>query len=561
MKRIDPPDLYYVSAIFAFTVFFAGPSMVYLHNVRQLKFTFWELIPYLSISSAVIFALAVLLFRSIASSSHYTRLLALVFASSIAFWVQGNIFVWNYGEFGGDPIDWKSKTFQGVMEAILWLAFLGLALAKAQSFRRFIRTVSITLIVFQLAYIVIVHNSIHYTCPQTHKNLKSLEFDFSKDKNVILLVVDSFQSDVFQKIVNKSERFAGMLDGFTYFRNAGPVGKNTTAAMPVIMTARYYDGSVTYEDYIEEAFLSNSLPQVLKANGFSVYLYRSWTVTSCDERVASNFAKKEYMLPELSELATIFDITIFRYSPHFIKMLITDSDLNEPYLIRGFLGAFNEGKVGGKHFYNNRDAKWMDKFARNANVNASGKVFKFLYLRGLHRPYGLDENRNRANLPFSRDSLTRTAVAEVKNIEIFLDTLKRLGIYDKSMIIICGDHGASASPGHANKVVADGKTAAYLVPMLLVKPFNSRGEFLTSDAPVSLADIPQTVFHELSLNIQGPGMDMFDLSENKARIRPWILITEYIDMGDGSRKAKLDVWHIIGHSWDRRAWFYSHKLP
>lgn len=49
------------------------------------------------------------------------------------------------------------------------------------------------------------------------------QFNFSNTQNVIVLVVDTFQSSVFQEITDADQELKVALDGFVYFRRASGI--------------------------------------------------------------------------------------------------------------------------------------------------------------------------------------------------------------------------------------------------------------------------------------------------------------------------------------------------
>jgi hypothetical protein len=58
-------------------------------------------------------------------------------------------------------------------------------------------------------------------------------------------------------------------------------------------------------------------------------------------------------------------------------------------------------------------------------------------------------------------------------------------------------------------------------PLLLIKKCNSHGIMEISDVPVSLSDIPATVFSELGFEGEFSGEDIFSLTESTNRTRTY----------------------------------------
>ena len=79
-------------------------------------------------------------------------------------------------------------------------------------------------------------------------------FEFSKEQNVIILVLDAFRSDIFQEIIDEDDEYREMFDGFTYYRNAAGGYPHTDASIPLILTGEYYDNSIPRSEFVRTAF-------------------------------------------------------------------------------------------------------------------------------------------------------------------------------------------------------------------------------------------------------------------------------------------------------------------
>jgi hypothetical protein len=121
------------------------------------------------------------------------------------------------------------------------------------------------------------------------------------------------------------------------------------------------------------------------------------------------------------------------------------------------------------------------------------------------------------------DSYVRQAACALQLVDDFLDTLRRLGRYDDSAILIHADHGwpegepiepLSDSAAEARIPMVDvteqlPRSAKHLdtftAALLLVKPPASRSApMVTSRASTQLLDIPSTVFDMLDLDLTVP---------------------------------------------------------
>src|SRR5690606_620177 len=57
----------------------------------------------------------------------FPRAVATAVACAIAVWLQGHVLVWKYGPFDGRAIEWDKFSFQGYIDAILWISVIALA--------------------------------------------------------------------------------------------------------------------------------------------------------------------------------------------------------------------------------------------------------------------------------------------------------------------------------------------------------------------------------------------------------------------------------------------------
>src|SRR6185436_19727519 len=69
----------------------------------------------------------------------------------------------------------------------------------------------------------------------------SARFAFSPTRNVVILVLDTFQTDLFQELLDDDAGLAAKFEGFTYFRNAVGGFPSTAASVPLILTGQYYE--------------------------------------------------------------------------------------------------------------------------------------------------------------------------------------------------------------------------------------------------------------------------------------------------------------------------------
>jgi hypothetical protein len=414
------------------------------------------------------------------------------------------------------------------------------------------------------------------------------KFVFSAEKNVIIVVLDSFPTDVFMEIVRHNPRVAKPFDGFTHFRNSLSAYPHTELSVASILTGRYYDNSMPYEAWKRDAYTSQSIPSALKSAGWRVDLFPKLSYSLYySEDVASNFVRGLPRRDRLRDVAFVYDIALFRAVPHFVRRFVYN---NREWLIRPLVpGAEprrpksdptvrvirSDGEVKGRtplitfspRAYASVDVKFVDAALTSSTVEKSRGAFKYFHWSVPHKPLILNENFRYQRPEVNRKNYVSYATAGLKLAGLFLDHLRALGIYDNSLIFVIADHGAGFQPipfvlqpgmrldDGASAVTEPFKSAA--LPLMLVKPFGASGALKVSDAPVSLTDIPATVFASLGMTAETPGASVFSVSETQARNRRFF---KYWEKDIFSYYGDMTEYIVSGYAWQDTSWRQSGRV-
>jgi len=549
--------------LLSFTLLFFGPAYMYYGNILEIPYYYsdmvWIFLAYSLAAAAIITTILLILKGTI-----HQRAVALVFALGLLFWIQGHILVWDYGILDGREIIWSDYFLNGIIDSAIWIAVLGVALFKAPSFYKHIALASVLLLVVQGGGLAVEMYQApdepewkSYTIGYDDKTM----FEFSKEQNVIILVLDSFQSDVFQEIIDEDDEYREMFDGFTYYRNAASGYPRTYASVTLILTGEYYDNSIPIQDFIKNAFLNNSIPRVLKENGYQVDLYPYYVKTIYpSDKIASNVGtqqrgKVDREINELKGAKELYKLMEFRHAPHFLKSY---------FYFMPFAGL---GGNGDDH----HDIVFHNTLKSNMVVSSAERVFKYYHLWGAHGPYTLNAQLQNKDLPQNRSGCKEQAKASLNIAGELIEQLKKNDIYDDTLMIIVGDHGGTSWRGDLFIEPSNGKfkiptvhdaVVAQGTPLMLVKTFNSDGKLVISDAPVTLGDIPQTIVSELQLASEFPGMSVLSLNESDERKRKFFL-HDWVEEYWGFSKAYLSPmteYAINGHSWSTNSWESTHRI-
>ncbi|MEE4174143.1 MAG: hypothetical protein V2I57_07815 [Xanthomonadales bacterium] len=562
---VDRPG--WTTAALVCLAFIAGPfgvTPLVLHSANQLNFNVgltWAMVGPAGLALLVFVVLTPLARLS-------TRFAALVLGAAVMFWVQGHVLVWDYGVLDGRAIDWGDRAWRGALDGVLWLAVILGAAAFASRLRPYLATLSLALLAI---YAVTAIGSLatrtpapafhHYTLDETH------QFDFSSQQNVILVVLDAFQSDVFQELLDTRSDLFDAFDGFTFYRNASAGFAKTYASIPLMFTGEWYDNSEPITAFVERSFLEHSVSTELVNSGWRVDLFPDIPrVVHHDERVASNVVARNDPVLVAEDSGRLADLSLFRVSPHFLKRFWLNDDqwrLSAAWSSRAREHANPTTLRQVDH--PNGAARFALSALEFGRVAWDEPAFKFYHLMVPHEPFLLREDFSVERWPAGREGFTGQSAATVRVLESLIRALASLGIDDRTSLVVVADHGGgdynagvrlgdvvpapdpSASPAMSEQYHASA------LPLVLVRPAGATGPLSISDDPVSIGDVAATLAREAGLpgaraNAIGDGRDPGGASAERRyyfyRHQGW----------EGDYLPPMEEFVVTGHSWDIDAW-------
>jgi hypothetical protein len=567
-----------VAVLFSLTLVFFGPARIYFGNAEEFPYGFASLLPYLAVLVLAVSALCFLALKAIPWAAS-EKLLGMLLAVAGLMWLQGNFLVWNYGLLDGHDIEWGRKAYLGLIDTPLWLLLLLLAFRHSTAVKKIARPLAMILIAAQaldLLFVVLPNSG--RTGMKQYGIDESREFSFSSRRNVIVMVLDTFQTDVFQELLKEDRNYEKVFSGFTYFRNSLSGAPSTRAAVPEMLTSRHYDNSVPLGEFLESAYVGHSLPWLLKQNGYRCDIFPAGNVglgIFLDRSLASNL--KDRFPPSLKDVAFLVDLSLFRQAPHFLKIPIYN---RQSWLLsRLFTEAVPDRQSTRRARKKMRsvllpDQVFTDTMTLEARVDSQEPVFKFYHLRGVHPPLRMNEDCRLERMDFNRANYKRQARGLMKLVARFLAKLKHIQAFRDSLIFIVGDHG----PGNwgLQEIHLDALGAAWketpqepgllkvkagALPLMLVKPADDPGEkpLAVSDAPVCLGDIPATAAAAVGLEASFAGRPLFSVQAADDRLRRHLHYKGFGGNKKGFMEPMSEYW-VRGFSWLDESWHTSPGL-
>jgi hypothetical protein len=539
-----------------------GPRTIYVGNVAEFSAPFWTLVRPLAVTgSAIVLALAAVgLLLPTKTSRYYTTLL---FGVGLTLWIQGNLLVAEYGVLDGSDIDWTLESWRNPYEIALWILVPLVSIAAARHVAPIAPFASAALLTLQTVVLMASALDTARAHAQWRGPSDSM-FDLSRTKNVIHIVLDGFQSDVFDDILREDrERLDNSLSGAVFFADHAGAFPTTIASIPAMLTGdTSYRNEQPLQSYVRDRFEHGSLFKSLRAAGYRVDNITTWQYENSSETHFYSIRRPYMAYREYTRFAAweLADLSLFRHAPHVLREGIYN---DQKWRLQQVFGPRD---TSTRRYHSGNGAAVLDEFARRLTPAADGPLYKFIHVGIPHLPVVLDANCEFIGAVRSPDRVAYNGQARcaVTKVTAILDRLKELGLYDGSLIVISSDHGVGhTSPRftHEQRVPSGAlsRLAGKALALLIVKPPDSRGPVRISYAPSAISDVPATVMDILGFRHNLPGEPALRLAENASRTRTFAMYdwegwtTPFFDA--------LDVMEINGRvldggSWSMKASFY-----
>lgn len=522
-----------VSLLVSFTLCVAGPIGLYTSNTSEFWFSITQMLPMVMLAFIVMTA-TIWIVLSLFPGKWFPRILAIVFGIGLAFYLQGNFLVQDYGLLNGSEIAWSSFTEWAVIDTLIWAVCILLPLLLLYLFgdklEKIVNSASIFLVSVQIVSLAIMVFTAKNLSGNTNYMLTTENINtVSSDENIIVFILDAFEASFMDNILESDPEYQDVFSDFTYYRNTACYTAYTAYALPYIMTNIVFKGEVSYDDYLSLAFQYTPLYRELKKRNYDIDLYTHPSfIDKTQQEYVDNFFDK---VPEISSqwqfLSSWGKLTAFRYVPHIFK--------NQFFM---YSGVFDEliTSSGGYESYAYDSVAPYFQLREPLNYEAEKNAFRLYHLHGTHQPYMLNENAEVVGA--TRTNLNQQIKGCFLVVSGYIQQLKEEGVYDNSTIFIMADHGTGREPEN---------------PLLMIKPKNEHKEFTISNAPVSYCDLLPTFLWILGEDGTQYGRTIFAINENEKRNRKFYgfstapNVTEY----HSSRDAwDYDSWIEIGPALD-----------
>lgn len=481
--------LFLIGSLLPFNVIIVASLTFYYTNRSQIQFQLMDALPLLFMAffcSAIILSFFVFLIRN---RQNFLRLFSgLMVGLSIVVWIQSQLLLWDFGPLDGQGVDWSNWLLHSYFEIAIW-TFLPI-LFVVLSCKYNIETIKYTKILFAVGFFSIFSTlalSQKYSSIDSPKDTQS--FSFHADRNIIIILLDTFQSDALTHMINEDNDLS-LFNGFTFFDNVISHFPNTEPSVPSFLTGQVYLNQEPFSQFRDRVYSEDSVFIKAEKRGYDVFSAANGARNAHDPTRTQMFHDLVSDNTGLNSHSSfqLFDFGLFRALPIFLKRIIYSDG-----------HWFLQRKMSSEYppEFHGMDVKFLELFENKFHVSHDltskyqGKVH-YLHFATPHLPLRIDENLQYNKDLVGLDGFLRQSLAGLAILDRIFDVLKSNNIFDSSEILMLSDHGSALGVFNNDKIslsVISDSILSRSLAISLYKPVNG------TDNPVKVDSRPLTLSH------------------------------------------------------------------
>lgn len=490
-----------------FSVFLFKPIVLYVNNADDLWFNIFSLlIPAVLFSIVASIILAVILQLLSKFRKLYIIINVAILATDICFVLQSEILNLGYASLrlDGTQIDWSEYFMYGILSTAAWLVIFALAASLIIIFSNHWKNIiTIGCICIFLVGVIVSTTVIITSDKKLNKSLYNVTtngvYELSQKDNTVIFMLDTIDYAMYEKYISEHPETKEELNGFTEYSNVVTCGAYTNLALPCMLSGKMCSIEEDYHDYIDKIWSDNNVFELLNKNDVDCRLFIDNNYAG---KGASSYIKN---IEELNNnisyvpsiLQTMYKLSLFNVSPHFLKQYI----------------AFDTAELSplvADNSYRIDDAEFYESYKNNngfSYTNDYDNTVRFYQLNGAHIPYILNKDGVKEN---QKTSLEEQIEGSFNSISRMIKDMKENGVYDDSRIIILSDHGDYYLAQHS---------------IILYKDKGATSPYKVDSSPISTYDISPTLASIVTgdYSLFGSGKTINDQTGIKTRTRTFTL--------------------------------------
>lgn len=464
------------------------PQIIYFSNQAEFAVAFLSLIYLPTVLALVFMAIVTALLTTLPLKilkfvSAYLLLIALLA------WIKGDLIGMDIGLIDGSLLHIKPNI--GIRSVLLFLIVIMTGIFH-QAINKHAPTVVFLIIIGQLlitGYQIIVHPK-----PVLHTQVSDDEFEnYSSQKNVILIILDTFGSQIFQQIKAQNPAITQNLEGFVVYPDTISNYPATIGSIPSILSGSMLPVDMPYQQFLQQEVAQNGLPKQMEKLG---YLSSFTSILPVFADIYPTRYRFEPPIDQnnlrLANSAQLIDYALIRMLPDFLKYSYYNKG-------RWFFSQKLSSKLKLPTTLTEQALMSVDFHINNLSIEGDQPRFKILHYGLPHPEYVYDSECRQLMTTGKKSDLElmfQQSTCALKKLNQLMVQYKELGIYNNSMIVVTSDHGARLLKNMGFTGFPSFFELNTSGVFFMIKGINQHQPFKTIENPLSLLKLFELIIDE-----------------------------------------------------------------
>jgi len=546
-----------VAFFFSFTLFAVAPIEIVSGSSQSLSFTTSDILGIVFGLTLVVCALLTVLLLFLKERAR-TIAATVIFIAGFCCYIQAMFLNSGLPLADGSAVDWSQHIPIIALDTLVWLAIIALAAVTVRKRPAIMKAcalvLSSALIIMQVVGVasILAKPTSSETVVTTEEGLTSV----SAQSNVIVFVLDTFDQTILDNLQAENPDILAGFEGFTEYANATGGMIPTQYAIPYLLTGQAPQPGDTMQEYDQLKWERSTFLQDIQAAGYSLGIYSDSATIPAS--IVSNgltinmHATSQHAINALPLLGKLVKCALYRDAPWLLKPLfwyytdeINIAAVGETDASASSSANSSASSSASTRAYVTDDAATfahMQEAGITADDASQAGAFRFIHLLGAHLPYTTNAQGEYAE---GGTNETEQALGSLYIVQWYIDQLKALGVYDRTTIIVTGDHGYWLP---AQNYISKAAT-----PIYLIKQANAaRTPLTTSAVPTGHVDFCATVLDAMGANASAYGTPTRAVS---AGTRTRYYYDHYSNaLAENYADSWIIEWVITGNAQDFSTW-------
>lgn len=457
--------------------------------------------------------------------------LIMLFGFTVCCYLQQNFLNGKMQQLDGQSQAWSDG--KALVNAILW--FVILLVFFILSFKKktlkviaVIATYISLVLIFTLTYLSVSTDfSKEYNTATTVKM-----FELDDQNNTIVFVLDWFDEQILEQIVDEDEDFLDPLEGFTWYKNQTSRYSFTYMSIPYLLTGVEWKEGMIESDYVDYAYDNGRFISDISSAMYDIGIY----------------SDSQMIRDKNDEIVNYSNGSVGRckFWPTIEMMSSCSKYETMPFVLKNnywySTSDVNEMRYDGDDY--DGDNEWFYSTMKNRGIKVSSDnlngSFRFYHIWGVH-----DSNftADMVNGPTDIKDCGRNVFRIVFE---YIDMLKESGLYENATFIITADHGQNYLDDEDEEDRRKRNIRNTSNPILLVKKSGDYVGFGETEKAVSHENFFATVLNSMNIQDSSFADSYFDVEDDEKRVR----YMDYYRYNDVPHKR----YKIEGIATDENSW-------